>query len=179
MKIYKSNIRFGFTLIELMVTMLIALLVFAGIGAAMVDSIKAFPKMYERTEGTLIGDAYSARYAFDRVCRKASRMVASPALKDSDQSVEVYYYDPDTSGTPNKYAWIKRENSSLVIESGDYDSASGTKSGTPSNEIVATTVDANNPPLFDVQGSSVVMVLKLKQGNQTMMVVSSAVRHSE
>ena len=102
---YKSTMRFGVTLVELMVTLLIATLVMAGIGVAMIDSIKGLPKMYERTEGNVINDAYVARATFDSVCRKASIKLAG--IDSGGTYLEVYYYNDANSTSLNRYTQFR------------------------------------------------------------------------
>jgi hypothetical protein len=175
--------RVGVTLIELMVTLLIAMLVLAGIGVAMVDSIRSFPKMYERTTGNydgsggagIIPDSYVARAAFDSICRKASAKKVD--IDPSGTYLCVYYYNSSTSSLPDRYAQFRRSGASLLVDHGNYDDATNNKTlvGT---QTLATTVDPSNPPKFAVDGAGVIMILGLKKDNQTMTVTSTAFRHN-
>lgn len=167
----------GVTLVELMVTVLIATLVIAGIGVAMVDSIKAFPKMYERTEGNLVNDAYVVRAAFDRICRKASIRLAE--TDSGGTFVVVYAYNDANSVSLDRYAQFRASGTSLLVDHGTYNAATKAKALT-STETLATTLDTaiSKRPKFAVDGSSIVMAVSLKKGNQEMTVTSSAFRHN-
>ncbi|MDO8336409.1 MAG: prepilin-type N-terminal cleavage/methylation domain-containing protein [Candidatus Saccharibacteria bacterium] len=180
--------RFGFTMVELMVTILIAMLVFAGIGVAIVDSIKSFPKMYERTTGNydgsggagIIPDSYVAKAAFDRICRRASIKKFLPDTADTTPSdwIEVYYYNDVNSPSLDRYARLWVDGNDLKVDHGTYVESTGSTSFT-STETLAITVDTGNLPKFAVQAASVTMALSLKKGNQAMTVTSTAVRHNE
>jgi hypothetical protein len=186
------NIKYsnGLTLVELMVTILIATLVFAGIGVLMVDSIKGFGKMYERTEGNyqrqditagVIPDSYVARAAFDRICRQASAKMGS--LDTDKHGVKVFYYSNPSNLTlkvPDKCAYFRWNGGTnpLTVSYGD---GSGGNLGTAVN--LANNVTACN---FDIQGSSVVMALTIDNSGDTnakqaiqMTVTSAAKRHND
>jgi hypothetical protein len=173
----KSKPRAGVTLVELMVTVLIATLVIAGIGVAMVDSIKAFPKMYERTEGNVVSDTYATKAAFDRICRKASTKLAE--IDGGGTFVIVYAYNDANSISLDRYAQFRANGTSLLVDHGTYNAATKAKALT-STETLATTVDTaiSKRPKFAVDGSSIVMAVSLKKGNQEMTVTSTAFRHN-
>jgi prepilin-type N-terminal cleavage/methylation domain-containing protein len=171
------KVRFGFTLIEMMLTILIATLVFVAIGVAMVDSIKSFPVMNERAQGSVVTDAYVAKATFDRICRQASIAANVPLVGINGSDVEVYYYSNpgDMSLTkPDQYARFYVSGNQLLVEKGAYP-----KNGSATVEVLANTADTNVLPTFGVQGTSVTMVLNLRKSDQTMVVTSAAVRHNE
>jgi hypothetical protein len=171
----KSKQRYGVTLIELMITVLIAMLVIAGIGVAMVDSIKAFPKMYERTEGNVVNDAYVAKAAFDRICRKASIKLAE--IDSGGTFVVVYSYSDANAVSLDRYAQFRASGTSLLADYGTYNAATKAKTLT-STETLATTLDTSTPLKFSVDGSSIIMALRLKKDNHEMTVTSTAFRHN-
>jgi hypothetical protein len=172
----KKN-RYGVTLIELMITVLIAMLVMAGIGVAMVDSIKSFPKMYERTEGNVVNDAYVVRAAFDRICRKASTKLAE--IDSGGTFVVVYSYNDANSTSLDRYAQFRANGTSLLVDYGTYTAATKAKTLT-STETIATTLnpDTTKRPKFAVDGSGVMMAISLKKDNQEMTITSTAFRHN-
>jgi hypothetical protein len=171
----QSRRNAGVTLIELMITIVVAMLVFAGIGVAMVDSIKSFPKMYERTEGNIVNDAYVSRATFDRICRKASVRLAE--IDSGGTFVVVYSYNDANAVSLNRYAQFRTNGTSLLVDYGIYNASTKAKTLT-STETLATTVDTSKLCKFAVDGSSVIMVLGLKKGDQGMTVTSTAVRHN-
>jgi hypothetical protein len=171
----KSKRRYGVTLIELMITLLIAMLVLAGIGVAMVDSVRAFPKMYERTEGSVVNDAYVAKAAFDRICRRASIKLAE--IDSGGTYVVVYFYSVANAMSLDRYAQFRTSGTSLLVDYGTYNAFTKAKTLT-STETLATTLDTSKPPKFAVDGSGIVMALRLKKVNQEMTVTSTAYRHN-
>lgn len=179
----KSHRKLGFTLIELMMTILISLLVISGIGVAMVDTIKSFPVMNERAQGSVVTDAYTARAGFDRFCRRASIKYSKPQIGNSSTSLEVYYYNSDTSPALDRYASFSVIGSNLYVTYGAC-SISGPATApvvnyfttpTPGTEILATTVDS---VLFTTNSADITMALRLKKGNQSMTITSTALRHN-
>ena len=62
----------GFTLVELMITALAAVIVIAGAGIILIDSQRGWNKMYNRVHGDVTTDAYVARRAFDTAVRKST-----------------------------------------------------------------------------------------------------------
>lgn len=181
------KIRFGFTLIELMITLLIALFVFAGIGVAMVDSIKGFGKMYERTEGNyqrqditagVIPDSYVARATFESVCRKA--YIYRDDIDITNQAwVKLYYYSSPTAVSLDSSALFNFVNNQLTVSYGD---GAGNSSGNAI--ILAKNVTACK---FDIQGSSVIMTITIDNTNvndtaikqrMKMTVTCAAERHN-
>jgi Tfp pilus assembly protein PilE len=182
----QQKYRAGVTLIELMITVLIAMLVLAGIGIAMVDSIKSFPAMNERTQGSVVTDAYVAKAAFDRYCRKASIKYSKPQIGNIADSLEVYHYQDGNSPALDRYATFSVSGKQLQVTYGQCTivgpaaSPVVTKTGAAYTEILATTIDSSiaNPVMFMTDGADVIMVLRLKNGNQEMTVTSAAVRHN-
>jgi type II secretory pathway component PulJ len=174
MRKYLKN-KSGITLVELMVTILISTIVIAGIGVAMVDSQRGFNQMYERAEGQVVTDAYVARAAFDAVCRKSSVRRCLPLIGELADFAEVYYYNDVNSPSPDRYAHFRVSGGSLVVDYGLY--VSSTKNKT----LTGTQTLANNVTAveFAVQGSSMVMTLSLKKGNQAMTVTCSSLRHND
>jgi len=178
---------FGFTLVELMVTILISTIVIAAIGVVMVDSIKSFPQMNERAQGSVVTDAYVAKAAFDRICRKASIKFSQPQIGSVASSLEVYYYNDGNSPALDRYATFSASGNQLQVTYGQCSISfptSGptvTKIGTVNTEILATTVDSSiqYPLMFRTDGADIIMVLRLKKGNQAMTVTSAAVRHNK
>jgi len=167
--------RYGITMVELMVTILISTVVVAGIGVAMVDSQRGFKQMYERTQGDVTTDAYVARAVFDRICRKSSIQRCLPAIGALGSYAEVYYYNDANSTSPDRYTQFRVADRTLLADHGAYDMTAKSKTFV-STETLATNVTAWQ---FAVEGSSVVMTLSLQKGSQMMTVTCSSIRHNE
>ena len=162
----------GFTLVELMVTVLAAVIVIAGAGIILVDSQRGWNKMYNRVHGDVTTDAYVARRGFDTVVRKST---ISRSLVDADgQFVEVYYYQDFNSVSPDRFSNFYRNGLLLLVDYGEYDWDS--KTTTPLSTVtLARNVKAVN---FSIQGVSVQMLLTLDDEKESVTLVSSAVRHN-
>jgi Tfp pilus assembly protein PilW len=169
------KIRSGVTLVELCVTMLIATIVVAGIGVAMVDSQRSFNQSYERTQGDVINDSYVARAVFDRICRKASVQRCLPAIGALGSYAEVYHYNDANSTSPDRYTQFRVANGSLLADHGAYNMVTKNKTLVSTETLAQNVIDSQ----FAVQGSSVIMTLSLQKGNQELTVTCSSVRHNE
>jgi hypothetical protein len=172
----QSKQRFGLTLIELMITVLIATLVVAGIGAVMIDTIKAFPKMYERTTGNyqradagVIPDAYVARAAFDSICRKASKYY-NDGIDGTNSWLTVYYYSSLSPAltAPDKCAKFIFDNTKKTLTV-SYGTAKPPYNGTTDILPADTTLLAKyvTNARFDIQGNSVIMAMTIDNSADT------------
>jgi prepilin-type N-terminal cleavage/methylation domain-containing protein len=109
----------GLTLVELMITVLIASIAIVGISGVIAGSHRDYRLMFERIHGDIVNDAYSARLRFDKICRKAR---AGTALIDTSiPSLEVLYYSsPNVNGSayldPDRYARFYLSGTNLMLE---------------------------------------------------------------
>jgi prepilin-type N-terminal cleavage/methylation domain-containing protein len=148
----------GFTMIELMVTVLIASVVMLGIGGVIADAHKGFRQMYDRIHGDIVTDAYAARLKFDKMCRKARAGTA--ALNEDATAVLVLYYSApnDTNDPylpPDRYAIFYQSGTNLMLDTGT------TATWTPdTTEIVAGNVtELQFSVPVDVKSVQMVMTL--------------------
>ena len=173
MRLKKVTNKRAFTLIEIMITMVMAIIIIFSTGALLLDSQRGWSAMYNRVYGGVVGDAYVARKTFDAVVRKSS--IKYERLGDND--VELYYYaDPDTSTWLDGYAWfyVTGENEFLV-DYGEVD-ADGNPQEPTSTVTLAHNVTAAS---FSMAGACVQMTLTLDNGSESLTVMSSPVRHNE
>ena len=166
----------AFTLVELMVTIMIGSIVLLGVGVMMVDSLKGYNRLYDRTNEGIAQDSYTAKIAFDRMVRRASIKRYVLGLT----SVEVYYYGspPSTAyGTDplDRYARIYKSGDELRLQHGDYDHITHDTTSDSDMLLAENVSDVK----FSVDGARVSMVLQLDDGARQMTVMSSAVRHNE
>ncbi len=184
----KKNItnKSGFTLIELMVTILIASFVFLGVAMVLADSVRGFKQMQTRVHGAIVNDAYFARLRFDSVCRKASKVYGHIVYDAATpQEVTVFWYsdniNPEALGL-NKYAKFYLSGTNFMLDQGPATYNSTDESVTASATVDSTmTVAANVTELkFSVDGTSVQMTLTLFDNNlqQGLTVVCSSIRHN-
>ncbi len=123
MKITDCRDRSGFTLIELMVTILISVMVFGGIGLVIADSHRGWNKMYNRNNTGVVPDSYVAGKAFDHICRRAYSLVV--VLGGSSDTLTVFYYANPAALPPEKpeplpdsYARFYLSGTNLMVDYG-------------------------------------------------------------
>lgn len=170
----KLTIRRGFTLIELIVTMVIGFIVIFGIGVVLVDNQRGWYVMYNRVYSDVVTDSYVARRVFDTEIRKASR---ERFLLDSAGSwIEVYYYADGSSIAVDRYARFYETDGQLNIEYGNWNPGDLE----PREPVSTRTVCSNvSSCVFKGAGRSAQMILALDDGSQTVTVTSSAVMHNQ
>jgi hypothetical protein len=162
----------GFTLTELTVVMAMAPVVILSIGIALVGSQRGWSQMYNRVYSGVVTDGYVAKKTFDAVVRKSS---ITREYLDNDE-VEVYYYnDPAGSTRLDRYARFYKDDTELLVEYGGLD-ANGNPTGTLQTVTLARNVEFVG---FSVTGACVQMVLSLDNGSESLMVMTSAMRHNE
>ena len=89
-----KHFRSGVTLIELMITVLAAVILLIGITGILAAGHKNFQTMLRRTSQGVVPDAYAAQRAFDLIIRKSSIKRIDPYTIYSTPSnyLYVYYY---------------------------------------------------------------------------------------
>lgn len=187
MRTKQNKIKYGFTLTELMVTIVMSVIVIFGVAILMVDSQRGWRLMYQRVHGQVVNDTYVAGGTFDSVCRKAS--IKQELVSPDRSSLEVYYYsDPlnlpdETEPDPDRYAKFSAAGGSLSVTHGsivvpnvfDEDAGILTHTGDSSTVTLATNVTAGS---FSAAGISVQMVLTINDGRQSLTTTTSAQRHN-
>ncbi len=130
----------GFTLIELMVTVIIVAVAILGISGVIAGSHRDYAQMFKRVHGDISNDAYTSRLRFDRICRKAR--AGSAVIDTSIPSLTVLYYSsPNVNGSailelspPDSFAKFYKSGTNLLLETGPV----GTTDSTP--EVLARNV---------------------------------------
>lgn len=169
----KTRKQSGFTLIELMVTILIASIAMVGIGGVIADAHRGFRQMYERIHGDIVTDAYAARLRFDKICRMARAGTA--ALNADATAVQISYYStPNTTGDadlpPDCNATFSLSGTNLVLNTG---------TGTETVARNVTELQFSAP----VDGKSVQMVMTLdkdlnKDSDYSITVTCGSIMHN-
>lgn len=174
----KSRLMRGLTLIELIITAVIAVIIVFVIGVVLVDSQRDYNRMYERTQGSVATDAYVAQKAFERIVRKASVnniFIDNPA---GATSVTVFYYQDPNATTPDSYATFFRSGPNLLqVSEGPANSTTNpwTLGSATSTTTLATTVQSVS---FSYTGACVRMVLTLGDSTRTLTITAAGVRHN-
>ncbi len=165
----KHTVRGGFTLIELMIATVLAVIVTLGISIILADSQRGWHTMYNRIYSDVVTDGYSARRVFDNVLRKASG--EKYFVDDAGGWIEVYYYADANSTFVDRYArFFSDENSQLNVE---YGSLNPTVT-----QAVQTICGDVTGCIFKATGRSAQMILTLDNGTQSATVVSSSFMHN-
>lgn len=149
----------GFTLIELMVTVIIVAVAILGISGVIAGSHRDYAQMFKRVHGDISNDAYTSRLRFDRICRKAR--AGSAVIDTTVPSLTVLYYSsPNVNGSallePDSLAKFYLSGTNLLLETGP----KNTTDDTP--EVLARNVAELKFSYSDPQDSrSVQMVMTL------------------
>ena len=159
----------GFTLVELMISMVIMVVVGLAIGVVIVDGQSTWSDMYDHINSDVVADGYVARKKFDVVMRNASR--ERILLGGAGEWVEVYYYANDSSTTVDRYARFYTASGDLNFEYGQLYPRSTLGVETVCENVIGCT--------FRSVGQSVQMILTLDNGTQANTVVSSAVAQNQ
>lgn len=164
----KRNLR-GFTLVELMITMVIMTVVGLAIGVVIVDGQTSWSHMYDHMNSDVVTEGFVARKKFDVVMRNASR--ERILLGDGGSWIEVYYYASHYSTVVDRYARFYVADGDLNLEYGQLDPRATLGVETVCENVTSCT--------FRNVGQSTQMILTLDNGTQTNAVVSSAVTHNQ
>ncbi|MHC4335034.1 MAG: prepilin-type N-terminal cleavage/methylation domain-containing protein [Planctomycetota bacterium] len=196
-----QNSERGFTLLELMVTIVAAVVLIVGLSAMLAYGHLGYNRLYRRANSEVVRNAYEARRIFDRAVRKST--IRRCDLRASGNEVYVYYFsDPQDMAIadPDRYAKFyvtgEGEDAQLMLERGDVTAGTfdtpppGLPGLTPGSPMVIAhdvTVPEEETGTFSVRGAAVRMVLMLDNDepdrNKTetlkMNVTTTAVRHNE
>lgn len=160
--------RSGITLVEVIMASAVALVVFAGIAALLVDGQRGWNSMYARAYGDVVTDGYVATKFFDALMRKAEGDAFT--ISPGGDSVEVCYYATDESTTADRYALVSLSGTELNVEYGQLD---------PRATLSAETVCSNvSSCVFKQVGRSIEMILTLDNGTQVNSAASVGYMHN-
>lgn len=203
MIIHKYKVRTAFTLVELMVTVLAAIVLIIGVSAMLAQGHFGYRRLFNRVNSEVVRNAYEARMTFDRIVRKSSAQRFDPRNADyeflaEENQVYVYYFSNPQDMTivvPDRYARFYLSGTELRLEQGRVTGGVGTSPPglptlvEPTDMILARDVIAPESGVFAVQGNALRMVLTLD--NETdpepgvskietlkMTVTTMAIRHN-
>jgi len=190
MIIKKHNFRAGMTLVELIITVLAAIVLLIGITGILAAGIKNYKTMYERTTSDVVRNAYEARRIFDRVVRQATIRHSVPQVGTSNELYVYYYSNPSDINIeyPDSYAWFYLSGDELHIRRGGI--IPETWDIDPSVEPTDVPIAHNvSSVVFTVSGASVRMVLILDNESDPqntnrletlrMTVTTTGIRHNQ
>ena len=163
----KSN-SFGFTIVELMISMVVMIIASFAIGAVIVDGQNSWTSMYNKIHSDIVTDGFVAVKRFDSVIRKASN--EKIFIRDNNSSVEVYYFSSDTATSVDRYMRFYQAGNNLNLEYGDLDSKSAIDIETICENVSSCT--------FNNTGQAIQMILVLDNGTKKNTIITSAVAHN-
>ena len=163
----KHKTNSGFTLIEMIIAAAMASIVILAVGIVLVNSQRAYQVTYDKVNADVMTDAFAARRLFDSIIRKSS--TEGITLNEDRSSVEVHYYDTDSSSYLDRYARFYTSGLDLNVEHGIINT-NGTEQTTTVNTVCTNVTSCK----FMNQGSSVSMVLKLNDEQKENVMVTCA-----
>jgi competence protein ComGC len=191
----RHNFRRGFTLIEVMITIIAAIILLIGITGILAAGHKNFKTMFRRTSQGVVPDAYAARRAFELIVRKSSikRLDPSTVYSNPSNQIYVYYYsDPSfivEGSIPDKYAHFYLSNRQFILDTGSVTGNFGAiPPNLPSLAQESRLILANNinSVAFTESNHSIQMVLMLDNetgssdplGTLRMTLIATAIQHN-
>lgn len=173
----------AFTLVELMVTVLIASIAMLAIGNVLVDAHRGYRRSWERVYHEVVTQAYTSRLAFDKICRKSSRYYEHEN-PTSINELYVYYFSVDNptkqedDPVPDRYAHFYTADNILKVDYGGYDALN---ISTPHAAVDGSKELANNASatfFLSESGNVAQMVLTIDDGKQGLTVTCSSLLHN-
>ena len=170
----EKKILYGFTLLELVIASVAAVILVLSLGIILVDNQKGYSRMFTKAFGEVASDSDAARRAFDMIVRKSTAIRQLPEPWVDGEMLEVYYYNNAASTSPDRYARFYRSGTQLLVDYGTYSWSARTSTKT-SESVLARNVSALK---FSRIGASVHMLLYLDDQKEKQAVMTSAVRHN-
>ena len=155
----------GFTLVELMITMVVMVIVASAIGVVLIDNQRGWSNMYGRINSDVTTDGYVARKKFDAVVRNSNSEKIS--VDPAGTWIELYYYSSGAAPVVDRYVRFYESDGDLNVEYGTL--------GPKVTQSVTTLCSNVSACTFKQAGRSAQMILTLDDGTQTNTVVTSAV----
>lgn len=162
----KKN-KYGFTLIELMVTLMISAIILSAIGVMIADSSSWFSDSYKKVNSQPAVESLLARKTFERIIRQASSM--GFWVSPDETAVEINYYSSPTNPI-DSYAQFYISGTDLILEKGSLLPRTPTSTETVCQNISTCT--------FKSTGSAVQMILVLDDGKNKYGSLTSAIMHN-
>jgi len=164
-----STRRPGFTLVELMVTVLIVMIVTLALGAVLAQNQIGWNAAYAGVNSEVASAGAVAARKFDAIVRNAS--ATGGDIDVNGLWIELNYYSDDAALQPDCYARLYTSGDELKVEYGTLD---------PRLALATQTVCANvSACRFQQLGGSAQMTLTLDDGTRTSTTTTSAVPHNE
>jgi len=171
----KNQKRYGLTLMELAMTILMTSITIIAVGIVMLDSHRGWLDSYAKVHGGAANDAAMAQVAFDKVVRRAS--CSKYQMVGLDDLTVYCYEDWQNSTDLDRYARFYRSldnPSEFYVEHGILQS-DGTTEKVSNVRLCTTVTDVE----FKPTSGGVEMKLALDDGRETTAVLTTAILHNE
>jgi prepilin-type N-terminal cleavage/methylation domain-containing protein len=160
--------RRGFTLVEVVISTVLAGIVVFSVGVVLVDGPRGWRVMYDRINSDVVTDGHVATKMFEAVVRKADG--ENFLVDDNGNWIEVYYYEDEGSVVADRYVRFYEADGELNVEYGKL---------CPKQTLSVQPVCGNvSDCVFRVAGRSAQMILTLDDGTQANTVVACGVMHN-
>jgi len=166
--LYKRT-RGGMTLVEMTVAMTVSSIMFLAVMNVLAANHKDFNRTYERVNGNLANDAYTARLLFDRIMRKASADYTNPT--EGGTSIEVRYYSAPGVLAVDRFAQFAYDAGAQTLNL-----TQGNIGTSPAAQTIARNVTSCT---FTRSGACIHMALVLNNGKTDQTIAVTATRHNE
>lgn len=161
----------GFTIVELLTTIIVSLIILLGVGIVLANSHRAYQITYDKVNADVSTDSFIVRRVFDATVRKSSASVITTGV--NGEYVELQYYNNDSSTYLDRYTRFYVSGNNLIAEYGNV-YQSGSKTITDTKTICSNVSSC----VFKNNGASVRMNLTLSDGVETNVIVTSAYAHN-
>lgn len=163
------SIRTGFSLIEIILVIMLLGVVLLSMGVVLVGNSRAWDKVYAKANADVVTARHAAIRTFARIIRKAARDHIQVA--DDQTWVEAQYYGGSGSSSPDRYAlFTVNGNGELQVEFGALNPRSVSEVRILCGHVSSC--------FFEKNGSAVHMTLAVENGENSDLIVTSAVAHN-
>jgi hypothetical protein len=165
----KTHNNKGFTIIEMVIAAVIAVIVVLSLAIVLTDSQRGWNAMYDRVYSDVVTGSHIAARTFDAIVRKSSKQYFK--IDADGQWVEVSYYADPNSVLFDRYAkFSNTDANNLCVEYGKRNP----------NEVLGVETICGNVSYcsFKQTGRSLQMILTLDNGKEKLTTVTSAVMHN-
>lgn len=169
MTIRRHKAAKGLTMIELMITVLAAIVLIVAVVAILAEGHVGYRKLFRRVNSEVVRNSYEARVTFDRLVRKST--IRRCDLRTGGNEAYVYYFsDPQNMliEDPDRYARFYLNGNQLWLEQGNV--TGGFENPPPALPglaavggpvLLASNVTAPEAGIFSVSGAGVHMAFLL------------------
>jgi hypothetical protein len=163
-----NKMKKAITLVELMIAIAVSTIVMLAISVVLVDSQKAWGRIYHDINSDVAVQSMVACKRFDAVIRSASSN--NCFIDPAGNWVEVYSYSSANAANPDRYAHLAWQGNQLTYEYGSL--------GPKTTIGIQTLCENVTACKFTKVGSSIQMVLTLNDNTRAVTIASSNVMNN-